>query len=192
MRVLDVGCGVGKIPTNAPIEAEDRVAGIDIRYDSLRVAKQQHPQRDFLCCRAEQLPFAAASFERVISGVAMPYTDIPQVLAEIRRVLRPGGELFMSLHSARFTLSELRRAVPRPIPTLYRLYVLANGLIFHVSGRVAPFVNGRVESFQTERGLRLALRRAGFGDMVIQRPEGRFLVEARTLTSEAPRTSPPA
>src|SRR5437660_7233590 len=159
MRVLDVGCGVGKMPTQAPMNAEERVVGIDIRHASLRVAKQQYPQRDFLCCRAERLPFAAGSFERVVSGVAMPYTDIPQVLAEIKRVLRPGGGLFMSLHSAKFTLSELRRAVPRPIPTMYRLYVLANGLIFHVSGRVAPFLNGRVESFHTRHGLRLGLRR---------------------------------
>ncbi|MGA8762252.1 MAG: class I SAM-dependent methyltransferase [Candidatus Sulfotelmatobacter sp.] len=179
MRVLDVGCGVGKLPALARLSAGDWLLGVDLRYASLQVAKQTYPQREFLCCRAERLPFAAATFDRVISSLAMPYTDIPRVLAEVRRVLPPGGLLFMSLHDVRFTLSELRTAMPRPIPTLYRLYVLANGLMFHVSGRVVPFPNGRIESFQTERGLRLALQRAGFGDVVIKRPDGRFLVEAR-------------
>lgn len=185
MRVLDIGCGVGKLPAIAGLEAADWVVGIDLRYASLQVAKQTYSRREFLCCRAERLPFAAASFERVISSVAMPYTNIPQVLAEIRRVLRPGGSLFMSVHDVNFTLSELRNAVPRPIPTLYRLYVLANGVLFYTSGRVAPFLNGRVESFQTERGLRMALERAGFGDLLINRPEGRFLVEARMLPGAA-------
>jgi ubiquinone/menaquinone biosynthesis C-methylase UbiE len=182
MRVLDVGCGAGKLTALARLNAEDSVVGIDLRSSSLQAAKRAYPQRDFLCCRAERLPFAAASFDRVISSLAMPYTNIPPALEEIRRVLKSGGRLFMSLHPVKFTLSEMRQALPRPTPTLFRLYVLANGLIFHATGRVVAFLNGRVESFQTERGVRLALRRAGFEEIVICRPDGRFLVEAKAST----------
>lgn len=159
----------------------DSVIGVDIDLPSLGVASEQYPQRRFLCCRAESLPFSDCSFERVVSAVAMPYTNIPVALAEIRRVLIPGGSLFMSVHNLRFTLQELRNALPRPKASLYRLYVLANGLIFHASGSVIGFPNGRVESFQTIRGLRLALERAGFVNLVVSRPEGRLLVEARTV-----------
>lgn len=113
----------------------------------------------------------------------MPYTNIPVALAEIRRVLIPGGSLFMSVHNLRFTLQELRNAFPRPVASLYRLYVLANGLIFHATGNVFRFPNGKVESFQTIRGLRLALERAGFVDLAVSRPEGRLLVEAKTASS---------
>jgi ubiquinone/menaquinone biosynthesis C-methylase UbiE len=141
-----------------------------------------------LCCRAERLPFAAASFGRVVSSVAMPYMDIPQALAEIRRVLRPEGSLFIGVHDAQFTLRELRNALPRLTPTLYRLYVLANGLVFYLSGRVLPFPNGRIESFQTECGLKLALERAGFAHLVISRPDGRFLLETSLLSGEAAAT----
>jgi SAM-dependent methyltransferase len=115
----------------------------------------------------------------------MPYLDIPPALAEIRRVLRPEGSLFISVPDAQFALGELRNALPRLIPTQYRLFVLANGLVFYLSGRVLPLPNGRIESFQTERGLKLALERAG---LVISRPDGRFLVEASLLSGEAAAT----
>ena len=75
-------------------------------------------------------------------------------------------------------MRELRAAVPRPVPTLFRFYVIANGLIFHVSGKTAKFLNGRWESFQTKRGMTIALERAGFRDIVFNRPEGRLIVQA--------------
>lgn len=180
MRILDVGCGTGNPPKRGRVGARDSVIGIDINLQSLGIALRRYPQRQFLCCRAECLPFADSSFERVVSAVAIPYTDIPRALAEISRVLVPGGSLFMSVHNLRFTLEELRDALPNPIASLYRLYVLANGALFHASGRTIAFPNGRVESFQTMRGLKLALGRAGFVDVVVSRPEGRLLVEATT------------
>lgn len=123
-----------------------------------------------MCCQAEALPFADSSFGRVVSSVAIPYTDIPVALAEIRRVLVPEGSLFMSVHHLRFTLGELRAAFPNPIAILYRLYVLANGLIFHASGRLVRFPNGKVESFQTTRALERALGGAGFVGVEVSRP----------------------
>jgi ubiquinone/menaquinone biosynthesis C-methylase UbiE len=180
MRVLDVGCGTGNPPRRANLGTQDWVIGIDINLGSLGIAKGRYPQRQFICCRAESLPFSDSSFERVVSGVAIPYTNIPHALAEIRRVLIPGGSLLMGVHNLRFTLKELRQAVPHPIASLYRLYVLTNGLIFHASGRTVGFPNGRVESFQTIRGLNLALKRAGFVAIVVSQPEGRLLVEAKT------------
>jgi len=61
---------------------------------------------------------------------------------------------------------------------LYRLFVMLNGLWFHVTGRVLT-VAGRPESFQTKRGLHRALARAGFVDLVFTRPDGRLIVEGR-------------
>lgn len=180
MLILDVGCGTGNPPVRARIGAEDVVIGIDLSLPSLRNAKERYPQRQFLCARAESLPFSDCSFERVVSAVAMPYTNIPLALAEIHRVLVPGGSLFMSLHPLRFTLDELRHALRYPKASLYRLYVLGNGVIFHASGRVVGLA-GNVESFQTIRGIRLALKRAGFAGIEVSRPDGRLLVEAKTI-----------
>ena len=96
-------------------------------------------------------------------AVALPYMNIQKTLAEIHRILVPGGDLSLSLHLPSFTIAELlHNAIPRPVPTLFRLYVMSNGLLFHYTGRNVGFLKGRPESFQTERGMRIALGRAGF------------------------------
>jgi hypothetical protein len=94
--------------------------------------------------------------------------------------------LALSLHLPSFTIAELlHNAIPKPAPTLFRLYVIANGLLFHCTGRTVGFLNGRTESFQTERGMRVALNRAGFVNLLFSRaaaPVGEtFIVEARKL-----------
>ena len=178
VRVLDVGCGFGNPPVRAAVQEGDTVIGLDIRAESLKVARTRYPDRQFLCGRAEQLPFVDGSFDRVVSSVSLPYTDIPSALAETRRVLAQAGSVFMALHTWRFTLQELRTALPRPTASIFRIYVLLNGLLFHLTGRTLKFANGRTESFQTKRGIRLALNRAGFTNVVFRSPDGRLIVEA--------------
>jgi ubiquinone/menaquinone biosynthesis C-methylase UbiE len=185
VRILDVGCGTGVPPRKAGLSPLDSVIGLDIDFTALTLAKTQFPQRQFLCSRAESLPLATSSLDRVVSAVTMPYTNIPRALAEIKRVLIPGGSLFMSVHNLRFTFRELCSAFPRVVPTAYRLYVLANGVVFYATGRLVRFPNGRVESFQTVRGLKLALKRTGFEEVTVTRPDGRLLIEAKTASSGA-------
>jgi hypothetical protein len=61
--------------------------------------------------------------------------------------------------------------------------VIANGVLFHCTGRTLRFITGKTESFQTERGMRVALLRAGFVDFSFRRAQVRagkaFFVEAR-------------
>lgn len=110
----------------------------------------------------------------MVSTVAPPYMNIQQTLAEVRRVLVRGGSLSLILHAPGFTIAELLNiagngmrcyGIPKPILTLFRLYVLANGLVFHCTGKTIGFFGRRIESFQTERGMRLALRYAGFTNL---------------------------
>ena|ERR1700731_3834980 len=185
MRVLDLGCGSGLDLASWGVTASDEVTGLDIDESRLAVARVRFPDRTYLHGAGEQLPFEDKSFDRVISAVAVPYMDIPKALAEIHRILVPGGVLSLSLHLPSFTLAELRNhALPRPIPTLFRLYVMANGLWFHLTGRTVPFINGRIESFQTERGMRVALDRSGFVNPSFSRAAGPagaiFIMEARS------------
>jgi ubiquinone/menaquinone biosynthesis C-methylase UbiE len=184
MRILDLGCGSGSDLTWWGVTAADEVAGLDIDEGRLALARARFPNRTYLQGAGERLPFPNESFDRVISSVALPYMNIPKALAQIQRALVPGGSVSLSLHLPSFTMAELlHQAMPRPIPTLFRLYVMSNGLFFHCTGRTAGFVNGRTESFQTERGMRVALRRAGFVDITFKRAPGRagemFLAEAR-------------
>ena len=183
MRILDVGCGLGQPPVRASIQPDDYVIGIDINPQSLKVAQAGYPNRPFLCGRAEQLPFPNAIFDRLVSSVSLPYTEIPPALSEMRRVLRGDGTIFMAVHNWRFTLSELRASFLRPAACIFRIYVLVNGLIFHCTGRTIRFPNRKTECFQTRRGLELALSRAGFVNLLFQSPDGRLIVEARAARS---------
>jgi ubiquinone/menaquinone biosynthesis C-methylase UbiE len=163
MKTLDVGCGKGKDYTWIDISSDD-VTGLDPNRRTLAIARERFPERKFVGGRAESMPFPRNSFDRVVSNVAIPYTNIPAALSEIYRVLRPGGTFHASLHSFSFTWREFGAAFPRPIPSLFRLMVMLSGCMFHVSGNVLP-LKRRTESFQTERGMRLAMKRAGFTDL---------------------------
>lgn len=190
MRVLDLGCGVGRDLAGWGVTAGDRVTGIDIDEQRLLAAKHSFQQRIFLQGAGEHLPCPSASFDRVIAGVALPYMNIQKALAEVHRVLVPGGRLSVSLHLPSFVWAELvHNAFPRPVPTIYRLYVISNGLFFHVTGKTVGFMRGRTESFQTVRGMSLALRRAGFCDLSFRRGQGpagdTFIVEAYKAPREA-------
>jgi SAM-dependent methyltransferase len=179
MRILDLGCGSGRDLAFWGVTEADVVTGLDIDAPSLELARQRFPHRTYLLGAAERMPFGDQSFDRVLSLVALPYMDIPKTLAEIHRVLVPAGSLSATLHPPAFTVRELvHQALPKPIPTLFRLYVLVNGACFHVTGRTLGFVNGRVESFQTERGIRTAMNRAGFRVTFrrVLRPAGEIFV----------------
>jgi ubiquinone/menaquinone biosynthesis C-methylase UbiE len=184
MRVLDLGCGSGKDLASWGVTAADEVIGLDIDYRSVTIAKERFPNRTYLQGAGECLPFQDESFDRVISAIALPYMNIQKTLAEIHRILVLGGGLSLSLHPLSFTIAELlHNAIPRPVPTLFRLYVMSNGLLFHYTGKNVGFLTGRTESFQTERGMRVALSRAGFVSPSFSTPPGvvgeRFVAAAR-------------
>lgn len=172
MRVLDLGCGDGLTPDKLSLPLGWQIIGVDVKYAALSKAHISFPDRAFVCSAAEKLPFSDSSFDRVISNVALPYMIIPKALAEIHRVLTPGGTLLASLHPVSFTLSELRNVLAKPRAAFYRVWVLANGVVFHVAGRNFG------ECFQTERGIRIALRRAHFAGVSFRHDSKRWFVEA--------------
>jgi ubiquinone/menaquinone biosynthesis C-methylase UbiE len=184
MRVLDLGCGSGRDLASWGVTACDEVIGIDIDHACVANANVRFPNRTYLQGAGECLPFEDESFDRVISAIALPYMNIPKALAEIHRILAHGGGLSLSLHLPSFTIAELlHNSIPRPLLTLFRLYVISNGLLFHYTGRNVGFMNKRTESFQTERGMRVALNRAGFVNPSFSRlpgPVGEVFIAAAT------------
>jgi ubiquinone/menaquinone biosynthesis C-methylase UbiE len=187
---LDLGCGSGQDLIPWGVTASDDITGIDIENSRLSIAKTRFPNRAYVRAAGECLPFGNESFDRVISAVALPYMNIQKTLAGIHRILVPGGSLSLSLHAPSVTMAELlHNAIPKPIPTVFRLYVMANGLFFHLTGQTVGLLADRTESFQTERGMRIALNRAGFADFSFRHGTGhageRFVVGARKIASSA-------
>ena len=99
-RVVDVGCGTGNV---LPYLAESGVqmrdyVGVDLSADMLRVArgKVAAARAGFAAADAGKLPLREASFDTAICASVLHYwEDADAGLAEIRRVLRPGGRLLL-------------------------------------------------------------------------------------------------
>ena len=100
-RILDVGIGPGFLTYDLlPIVGNDGlVAGVDFSPVMVELAKQRCAGRgplDFQVADATALPFADASFDAVTSCQVYEYVpDLEKALAEVRRVLRPGGRVFI-------------------------------------------------------------------------------------------------
>ena len=126
----------------------------------------------FTCADGEHLPLAGGSFDQIVCRVALPYMHIPNALLEMARVLKPGGNLWLALHPPMMVLKGLLRDVSRfkLKAATSQLCVLANGLVWHVSGRQIrfPFCRYPRQSFQTVNRMEKALSLAGFENIQVQ------------------------
>jgi ubiquinone/menaquinone biosynthesis C-methylase UbiE len=174
--VLDIGCGAGQ--TLVAIGNHKRRVGVDIDVQALRGGLSLTVANGIrlAAARGEHLPFGDRTFDFVYSRVALPYMSIPAALAEMHRVLRPRGRLWLTLHTIDIPAAQFRRGSLKG--RIYAAYTVLNGVWFHVSGRTFRFLRGRCESIQTERGMRIALSRAGFVDVEFRRTTHHFTVTA--------------
>jgi SAM-dependent methyltransferase len=89
-RVLDLGCGPGYYG-RALQRAGATVVSVDLDADNLRANSALAPPRP-LESDATRLPFPQATFDGVFCSNMLEHTPRPEgVIAEIARVLRPGG-----------------------------------------------------------------------------------------------------
>ena len=186
-RVLDVGCSAGRLLADG--YADSRLGfGADIDIDSLCTGHRAHPRLHLCGAKGEALPFAAGSFDLVMSNVAVPYMHIPTAFAEFARVLKPGGILWLTLHTAALPWGMIPRA--NLVGKVYFTYAILNGLLFHLTQRMVRFPNGLCESFQTEGGVSKALGRIGFTDIEFRRYKKFLVVARRGKESRSPRQEP--
>jgi SAM-dependent methyltransferase len=95
-RALDVGCGEGRFCRLLQKEGIAAI-GIDPTEALLDAARRRDPAGDYRLGRAESLDFPAGSFDLVVSYLTLiDIADLPTALAEMTRVLRPGGTLLIA------------------------------------------------------------------------------------------------
>lgn len=103
-RVLEVGCGTGEVALAAKRRAGStgEVCGIDPSPEMINVARRKayHAgvEVDYQVGVVESLPFPDGSFDVVLSSLMIHHlpTDLKRpALAEIHRVLKPGGQLLV-------------------------------------------------------------------------------------------------
>lgn len=157
-RVLDACSGTGDLAV-AALRAGGRVTGLDFSERMLERAGRKGPEVEWVQGDALALPFEDGSFDAATVGFGVRnLDDLERGLAELRRVLRPGG---------RVAILEITR--PRGLlAPFYRLWF--DGLV-PLLGRLLPggsaytYLPASVRRFPGPDDLAGLLRGAGFEDV---------------------------
>jgi ubiquinone/menaquinone biosynthesis C-methylase UbiE len=115
-RVLDVGCGTGTL-TVALARRSARAIGVDPapRMVAQARAKQGCAPVTFIVGSAEALPFADSSFDGATASMTVHHwRDAERGLAEVARVLRPGGRAAIADIDLPGSLRSVLRLVRNP------------------------------------------------------------------------------
>ena len=123
-RVLDIACGTGR-GSAVLAEKAGHVVGVDLDPDCIDRARSL-PQKNltFVCDDACQPGLPDASFDVVTSFETIEHLDPTRFLAQLRRVIKPGGRLILSTpqnilghipinpqHLIEFSLEQIREQV---------------------------------------------------------------------------------
>lgn len=156
-RVLDVAAGTG---TSAAAYARTgaTVVGVDISDGMLQVGRERHPNIEFVQADAEKLPFGDDEFDAVTISFGLRNVEHPkQALAEMYRVLKPGG---------RVVICEFSTPTIAPVRVGYRAYL--RHLLPQIAKRSSSnpqayqYLGESIEQWPDQETLSQWLRGAGF------------------------------
>ncbi len=155
-RVLDAACGTGDLALADLRAGAAAVTGLDFSPRMLARARRKSGAVEWLEGDLLSLPFADGSFDAATIGFGIRnVSDLELGLAELRRVLRPGGRLAVL-------------EITRPRGLLSRFYSLWFGRLVPLLGRVLPggaayaYLPASVARFPTAEDLAVLIRAAGF------------------------------
>lgn len=99
-RVLDAGCGRGFFMKYVTELTPCKLTGVDLDFEHLEIALKENRSRGGSVARSyiDPLPFADATFDKIIFSEVMEHLpDDWGGLNEIKRVLKPGGLVYLTV-----------------------------------------------------------------------------------------------
>jgi SAM-dependent methyltransferase len=151
-RLLEVGSGSGRILSS--LHERDpalQLTGIDLSSEQTELARRTHPEIEFACGNGEALPFPDDHFDFVIFFDYLEHIERPQnSLAEIFRVLKPGGSLHL--------------VCPAERQSIYGISAWLFGRHFKAStaGHIQRYSRRGLERLVTDAGLQITDRRYSY------------------------------
>jgi SAM-dependent methyltransferase len=98
-RVLDIGCGEGQIARLAVRGGATSVVGVDPTWAQVAEGRRRGGGPVYARAEAARLPFADASFDAVVACLVFEHIEaVDDALAEVGRVLQPGGRFLFFLN----------------------------------------------------------------------------------------------
>lgn len=104
--VVDVGCGPGRITGHLAALGLD-VSGVDLSPGMVAEAQRRHPELDFRTGSLAALDLADTSVTGVVAWYSVIHTPpalLPEVFAELHRVIRPNGLLLLAFQAGGFSV----------------------------------------------------------------------------------------
>jgi len=94
---LEIGIGTGRVAAKMR-EHIGTVIGVDVAKPMLHKAERYLPRHHLLCCKIEHLTslFLDETFDLIYNRAVLHHVNIPQILAEMRTLLKPGGKLLVA------------------------------------------------------------------------------------------------
>ena len=159
---LDVACGTGDLAIELArrVGSGGEVIGSDFAEEMLGRARAKAPALSWEWGNALELPYASGRFDAATVGFgARNFSDLDRGLAEMARVLKPGG---------RVVVLEITTPRPAPLSTFYSLWFdRVVPLIGRLTGEeeAYTYLPNSVKRFPGPEGLAAAMERAGLGDI---------------------------
>lgn len=174
-KILDVATGTLVIPQKILEQdiPEIRITGLDLTESMLHRGQGALNQKgnkdsiDLTCADAMALPYADASFDLIVSGLASHHMDIPLMLSEMKRVLEPGGRLsIIDVGTSPIWEKKLFKFIARIIAFFF--------FLIRENSTRAWAEAGSVDNLRTPEGWQNELTEAGFTDIKIIKLKSKY------------------
>jgi SAM-dependent methyltransferase len=132
--LFDEALGEGLYPLMASTAQRD--VGLDLSFNTVQAAKARYPALAAPQADVRRLPFAASAFDCIVSNSTLDHFEskaqIIIALREFHRVLRPGGQLLLTLDNPLNPLIALRNALP------FSLWQHMGAVSYYVGATLGP------------------------------------------------------
>lgn len=162
---LDLGSGAGHVAAAAR-SCGARTVALDVEHSALVSSRVRFPGGEALAADAARLPLANASVDALFCFSVLQYADRPAAIAEMRRVLKPGGRVVVVENLAGSPVALAYRAwrsiagirYPAPLTPRRHLPWSERGIFLHA------FPGGRCDAYSLISPLLLTVPRVYAAD----------------------------